>query len=106
MHKLGKYFKVYCVTPAADTIKLVEIPDWDFNWQEFYRFKSIVKLPKGSVLRAEALFDNTAANNQNPHNPPRDVFFERGMDDKDEMMRLVMLYLPYKEGDELVVLEK
>lgn len=106
MHKLGKYFKVYCVTPEGDTIKLVEIPDWDFNWQEFYRFKNIVKLPKGSVLRAEALFDNTAANDQNPYSPPRNVYFERGMDDKDEMMRLVMLYLPYKEGDEAIVLEK
>lgn len=105
MHKLGKYFKVYCVTPANDTIPLVEIPDWDFNWQEFYRFKNIVKLPKGSVLRADAVFDNTAANTQNPYSPPRDVFFERGMDDKDEMMRLVMLYLPYKEGDENISLE-
>lgn len=57
-------------------------------------------------MRAEALFDNTAANDQNPYSPPRNVYFERGMDDKDEMMRLVMLYLPYKEGDEAIVLEK
>lgn len=105
MHKLGKYFKVYCIPPVGDTIPLVEITDWDFNWQEFYRFDSIVKLPKGSVLRADAVYDNTANNFANPHSPPKDVFFERGMDDKDEMMRLVMLYLPYREGDEQISLK-
>lgn len=105
MHKLGKYFKVFCVKPNNDTIPLVEIPEWDFNWQEFYRFNKIVKLPKGSVLRAEAIFDNTENNSANPNIPPKNVFFERGMDDKDEMMRLVMLYLPYKKGDEEMSLE-
>lgn len=105
MHKLGRYFKVFCITPEGDTIKLVEIPEWDFYWQEFYRFKHIVKLPKGSTLRAEAIFDNTTGNPANPQIPPKDAFFERGMDDKDEMMRLVMLYLPYREGDEDISLE-
>lgn len=105
MHRLGKYFKVYCVTLEGDTIPLVEIPKWDFDWQEFYRFKKIVKLPKGSVLRAEAIYDNTTNNTDNPSNPIKDAFFERGMDDKDEMMRLVMLYLPYQAGDEEIELE-
>ncbi len=100
MHQLGKYFKVFVTTPTNDTIPLVEIPEWDFDWQEFYQFKKMVKIPKGSVLHAEALFDNTANNPKNPHNPPQDVYFERGMDDEDEMMRLVLLVLPYQAGDE------
>jgi hypothetical protein len=33
------------------------------------------------------------------------VHFERGMDDRDEMMRLVIQYVPWKEGDESIVQE-
>jgi mono/diheme cytochrome c family protein len=105
MHLLGKSFTVFAVTPAGDTIKLVRIPEWDFNWQEFYRFRNPVKIPKGSRLRAEAWFDNTRANPVNPNDPPRPVHFERGMDDRDEMMRLVIQYVPWKEGDEAIVQE-
>ena len=107
MHKLGKYFKAYVVTPAKDTIKLVEILDWDFNWQEFYRFRHPIKIPKGSVLNAEARYDNTARNMNNPNRPPIDIAFERGNmdDDREEMMRLVFVYLPYNEGDEIIKME-
>jgi hypothetical protein len=65
----------------------------------------MVDIPKGSILYAKGIFDNTAANIRNPFRPPQPVYFERGMDDTDEMLRLVLLYLPYKEGDETLSLE-
>lgn len=105
MHRMGKYFIAYAVTSSNDTIKLIEIPQWDFNWQEFYRFKKMVKIPAGSVLHAEAMYDNSTRNAENPYNPPQDVLFEWGMNDDSEMMRLVLLYLPYQVGDEKVSLE-
>ncbi|MFN4082589.1 MAG: hypothetical protein ACK4K9_03055 [Bacteroidia bacterium] len=105
MHRLGKYFIVYAVTLKNDTIKLIEIPEWDYNWQEFYRFKKMVKIPAGSVLHAEAVYDNSANNPENPYSPPQDVLFEWGMNDDSEMMRLVLLYLPYLPGDENISLE-
>ncbi|MCU0442484.1 MAG: cytochrome c [Bacteroidia bacterium] len=105
MHRLGKYFIAYALTATNDTIKLIEIPNWDFNWQEFYRFQKMVKIPAGSVLHAEAIYDNSASNPENPHNPPQDVLFEWGMNDDSEMMRLVLLYLPYQVGDEKISLE-
>lgn len=105
MHLLGKYFKAVAVPPAGDTIPLIEINEWDFNWQEFYRFKKMLKIPRGSVIYAEAIFDNTAQNPNNPQIPPQPVYFERGMDDKDEMMRLTFLFLPYRPGDENIDLE-
>lgn len=104
MHKLGKYFKAYAVTVKNDTIPLIEIPKWDFNWQEFYRFEKMIKIPAGSVLHAEALYDNSAKNAANPYSPPKDVLFEWGMNDDSEMMRLVLLYLPYEMGDEKIAL--
>jgi hypothetical protein len=105
MHRLGKYFLAYAITPQHDTIRLIEIPKWDFNWQEFYRFKSMVKIPAGSILHAEAVYDNSQRNPENPYYPPQDVLFEWGMNDDSEMMRLVLLYLPYQEGDEAISLE-
>lgn len=105
MHRLGKYFVAYAVTGTNDTIKLIEIPNWDFNWQEFYRFKNMVKIPSGSTLHAEAVYDNSARNAENPYSPAQDVLFEWGMNDDSEMMRLVLLYLPYQPGDETIRLE-
>ena len=106
MHLIGKTFKAYAVTMLGDTIPLVDIPEWDFNWQDFYRFKSIIKIPAGSILHAEASYDNTNANPNNPNYPAKAMAFETGMDESNEMMRLVLLYLPYREGDESINLDK
>lgn len=105
MHLLGKTFRVWAETPNGDTIRLAYIPEWDFDWQEFYQFKKPVVIPAGSVLNAVATFDNTSRNIKNPHVPPRRVPFETGMDDTNEMMRLVLLMLPYRKGDEFIDLE-
>ncbi|MDX1909492.1 MAG: hypothetical protein SF053_20805 [Bacteroidia bacterium] len=100
MHRLGTYIKAYLILPGQDTVPLVEVPRWDFDWQEFYAFDKLIHVPAGSVLRVEGTFDNTDRNYDNPNSPPQDVFFERAMDDSDEMMRLVVQYLPYWPGDE------
>jgi len=104
MHYLGKEFKAFAVSPAGDTIKLVHIPDWDFKWQEIYKFKKLVKIPMGSILTIEGTYDNTSNNPDNPFNPPRMVFSANDMKSTDEMMTLLMVFLPYKEGDENIVL--
>jgi hypothetical protein len=106
MHRLGKNFRAWATTPEGKTIPLIDIPQWDFNWQEFYQYNKLVHIPKGSVIHAEADFDNTTDNPENPNFPPRPVFFERGMDDKDEMMRLTFLFLPYRQGDENISMQE
>jgi hypothetical protein len=106
MHRLGRSFTVWVETPSRDTIKLCHIPDWDFDWQDFYLFKRPVHIPAGSVLNAIATFDNTSANPNNPYSPPRSAPFEVGMDDTNEMMRLVLLALEYQKGDEKIKLER
>jgi len=105
MHLIGKTFKAMVINPKGDTIPLVDIPNWDFNWQDFYRFKKIIKIPAGSVLYAEASYDNTNQNPNNPNYPAKPMAFETGMDESNEMMRLVILYLPYLAGDEEIGLE-
>lgn len=106
MHLLGKSFKAYAVTPDGDTIRLISIPRWDFNWQYFYTFKKMVKIPKGSVMIAEGVYDNTRKNLNNPFSPPRLVTDQNGsMKATDEMFQFIVTYLPYQAGDENISLE-
>lgn len=105
MHLIGKHYKAYAISPAGDTIKLVNIPEWDFRWQEIYRFKKPVRIPRGSVIRIEGIYDNTASNPFNPFNPPQYILSEGDMKTTNEMMTLMMAFLPYKEGDENISLE-
>lgn len=105
MHYIGKIFKAYAVTPAKDTINLVHIPRWDFRWQEMYKFKHLVRIPKGSLLVIEGTYDNTAENPFNPNIPPQDIYSSGDMKSTDEMLTLLLVFLSYKEGDENINLE-
>ncbi|MGN6492230.1 MAG: cytochrome c [Agriterribacter sp.] len=105
MHLIGKQYKAYAVAPGGDTIRLVNIPDWDFRWQEIYRFKKPVRIPRGSVIHIEGTYDNTANNPFNPFNPPQFILSQGDMKTTDEMMTLMMAFLPYREGDENISLE-
>ncbi len=106
MHLLGTSFKAYALQPNGDTIRLISIPRWDFNWQYFYTFKKMVKVPKGSIMIAEGTYDNTRKNLNNPFSPPRLVRDQNGsMKSTDEMFQFIVTYLPYKTGDENISLE-
>jgi len=100
MHLLGKRFKAFAVTTGGELIPLVNIPEWDFNWQMTYTFKNYIHVPKGSVIYAEAQYDNTLQNPRNPTRPPKDVGY--GWGTKDEMMNLVIYYVKYRAGDEKI----
>lgn len=100
MHYLGKTFKVFAVTPDGEAIFLIKIDNWDFNWQDTYQFKSLLKIPKGSTILLEATFDNTKDNPANPSIPPQPVTY--GWETKKEMLDFVLYYIEYKEGDETV----
>jgi hypothetical protein len=104
MHYIGKSFLAYGLTPFGDTIRLSSIPQWDFRWQEIYKFKNLVRIPKGTTVHIEGTFDNTASNPFNPNSPPQFVFSSGDMRSKDEMLTLLLVFLPYREGDEKVSL--
>jgi len=106
MHLLGKSFKAYALQPNGDTIRLIYIPRWDFNWQYFYTFRKMVKVPKGSTIVAEGVYDNTKKNLNNPFSPPQLVRDRNGsMRATDEMFQFIVTYLPYEAGDENISLE-
>jgi hypothetical protein len=106
MHLLGKRFLAYALSPQGDTIRLIHIPRWDFNWQYFYTFKKPVVLKKGSTIIVEGTFDNTSDNPFNPNNPPQWVRDNNGsMKTSDEMFQFIVTYLPYQPGDENLDME-
>ncbi|MEN9611031.1 MAG: hypothetical protein RLZZ628_1845 [Bacteroidota bacterium] len=103
MHLIGRRTKVFAVTPKGDTTRLINIPDWDFNWQGAYTFRKVMKLTVGTTLFAEAFYDNTSNNPYNPNNPPQLVV--RGEGTKDEMMLNYFTFMEYRAGDENIVLD-
>jgi hypothetical protein len=103
MHLLGKTMKAYAIPPVGDTVKFVNVPHWDFHWQDFYFFRHVQKAPAGSVIRGEAVYDNTVNNEHNPSNPPVHVF--AGESTTDEMFLVYFHYMYYLPGDELYDLE-
>lgn len=111
LHMLGKSFLAFAVKPNGDTIPLIRILRWNFNWQYFYTFKTMVKIPAGSEIIAVAEFDNTVNNPWNPNRPPKEVSerWDSGgasMRASDEMFQFIITYTLYKKGDEFVSLEK
>jgi hypothetical protein len=74
-HYLCKDMKVDAHLPDGSVVPLIWIKDWDFNWQGSYRYASPVKLPQGTRLEMQYVYDNSAANPHNPSDPPREVKF-------------------------------
>lgn len=107
MHLIGKSFWAYAITPQKDTIRIVRINKWDFRWQYFYTFKKMLKIPAGSTIYVEGVYDNTDKNPNNPNFPPQIIKEPMGgnMKTTDEMFQLIMTYLPYQKGDENISLE-
>jgi hypothetical protein len=103
MHLLGQTIKSYSISPVGDTTKLISIPQWSFHWQGSYFFRHPVRVPAGSNLYAEATYDNTTNNPDNPNDPPLDVNW--GENTTDEMMMVFYGYLPYFPGDENIVVD-
>ena len=66
MHLRGKDFRYTALYPDGRKEILLNVPDYDFNWQHTYRFAKPVPLPKGTTLECVAHFDNSADNPANP----------------------------------------
>ncbi|MES2681515.1 MAG: T9SS type A sorting domain-containing protein [Bacteroidota bacterium] len=102
-HLLCQSILCYAVKPGIDTIPLVRINHWDFEWQDYYTFKKLVRIPAGYKLYSKHVYDNTSSNPHNPNSPPITVYSNTGTN--DEMLFDGMMYLTYQPGDELIDIE-
>ncbi|HVW02206.1 MAG TPA: redoxin domain-containing protein, partial [Planctomycetaceae bacterium] len=71
MHMLGKEMKATATLPDGRVEPLIYINDWDRNWQGQYAYTEPIRLPKGTRIDVEAVFDNSASNPLNPYSPPK-----------------------------------
>jgi peroxiredoxin len=75
MHLLGKSVKITMTPPDGKAETLIEVADWDYNWQEQFLLKTPIKVKSGTRFDIEAVYDNSSKNPLNPSNPPVDVRF-------------------------------
>jgi hypothetical protein len=66
MHFRGKSMMTKAIYPDGREEVLLNVPNYDFRWQETYFLKQQFLLPKGTKLMTVAYFDNSKNNPQNP----------------------------------------
>jgi tetratricopeptide (TPR) repeat protein len=83
--------------PNGTIRPLISIGDWDFRWQDVYRYVVPVALPRGTVISMRYAYDNSSGNPRNPRRPPGRVRW--GADTAEEMGDLWLQLVPRANGD-------
>ena len=96
-HFICRDMTVTATTPDGQTLQLIKIRDWDFYWQDDYKYEEPFRLPAGTIIQMEYVFDNSAENIRNPHRPPQRIIW--GEKSNDEMADLALLVVPAQVSD-------
>ncbi len=83
MHLRGKAFRYQAIYPNGSSEILLDVPNYDFNWQLKYILAEPKLLPAGTQIICSATYDNSEQNLVNP-DPTREVRW--GDQSWDEMM--------------------
>jgi hypothetical protein len=67
MHLRGKSFRFTAHYPGGREQILLDVPRYDFNWQNSYGLAEPLLLPEGTEIRCAATFDNSEGNLANPN---------------------------------------
>jgi hypothetical protein len=97
MHLLGKSMRVTAKQPSQKAEVLIDIPHWNYNWQDEYYYERPIRLRAGTELVVEAVFDNSSDNPVNPSSPPQRVTW--GEETTDEMLFCFFLLTADKTED-------
>ena len=82
MHLRGKSMRFVAEYPDGRREVILDVPRYEFDWQNLYVLDQPKPMPEGTILHTEARFDNSAENPNNP-DPRRAVTF--GEQTRDEM---------------------
>ena len=91
MHYIGKEVRAIATLPDGAKVPLINIPDWNFRWQNVYMYREPLALPAGTRIDAWFRFDNSSDNPANPHVPPGRVKW--GWSSDEEMCELWMRFV-------------
>jgi tetratricopeptide (TPR) repeat protein len=95
-HNLARRMEAAATLPDGTTRSLIAIDDWDFRWQDVYRYTTPFVLPKGTRLSMRYTYDNSEENVRNPRRPPVRVVW--GQNTTDEMGDLWIQIVPRDAG--------
>ena len=62
MHQLGQALSVRLIRQDGTEECLLDIPRWDFDWQQRYEFEKAISIAPGDQLEVKCVFDNSQAN--------------------------------------------
>lgn len=96
-HYLARQMEARAVRPDGSQAWLISIADWDFRWQDVYRYRQPLLLPKGTVISMGYTYDNSEDNARNPSHPPSHVVW--GQNTSDEMGDLWLQIVPRVAAD-------
>ena len=97
-HYICRTAKLTARLPSGETLVLLQIDDWDLDWQDQYPFETPIPLPAGTVLTSELTYDNSADNPENPNSPP--VAIRWGRESGDEMGSITVQAVARDAADE------
>ena len=100
-HNLGRRMEAKAELPDGTIRWLIAVDDWDFRWQDVYRYAAPFVLPKGTTLSMRYTYDNSADNPRNPHRPPARVVW--GQNTSDEMGDFWIQVIPRAGADEPIL---
>jgi mono/diheme cytochrome c family protein len=61
LHMMGKSVRMTMTPPGGKPVVLLDVPAWNYRWQESYLFREPIRAKAGTKLEIEAVFDNSAA---------------------------------------------
>jgi Tfp pilus assembly protein PilF len=100
-HYLGKEMRGTATLPDGSQKDLLWIRQWDFRWQDRYRYRSPVFLPRGTRLAMRFTYDNSEGNRNNRSRPLQLV--RSGPRSIDEMGHLWIEVVPRRPPDAAVL---
>jgi tetratricopeptide (TPR) repeat protein len=100
-HYLATRMEGSATLPGGRVTPLLSIPRWNIRWQDQYRYRTPLALPRGTTLRMRFVYDNSAANPSNRFKPPRRVHW--GPLSTDEMGALWLEVVPSRPEDAAVL---
>jgi Flp pilus assembly protein TadD len=96
-HLLARQVQAFARMPDGSVEWLIRIDDWDFRWQEVYRYARPISLPRGATIVTQFTYDNSDGNPRNPNRPAKRVTF--GQHTSSEMGDVWLQVLTRSDGD-------
>lgn len=98
MHLRGSAAKFEAFYPDGTSKVLLNIPNYDFNWQTTYQYKEPEFVPKGTRILLTSVFDNSP---ENPSNPDPTIDVTYGEPTTSEMVKSPIEYILAVEEEDV-----